>query len=36
VVNQLIRTAVGVGAFLCMLGIGVCAAAFWLTTKIGG
>jgi len=35
-VNQLIRTAVGVGAFLCLLGILVCAAAFWLTTQIPG
>ena len=35
-VNQLIRTAVGVGAFLCILGILVCAAAFWLTTQISG
>ena len=35
-VNNLIRTAVGVGAFLCMLGILVCAAAFWLTIQISG
>ena len=35
-VNNLIKTAVGVGAFLCLLGILVCAAAFWLTTQIAG
>ena len=33
-VNSMIRTAVGVGVFLCMRGIGVCAAAFWLVTQI--
>jgi len=29
-VNQLIRTAMGVGAFLCMIGAGLCLIAFWM------
>jgi hypothetical protein len=31
-VNQLIRTAMGVGAFLCLLGLALCLVAFWMTT----
>ena len=31
-VNSLIRTAVGVGAFLCLIGTGLCLAGFWITT----
>ena len=29
-VNQLIRTAMGVGAFLCLIGVGMCALAWWM------
>ncbi|HEX2913989.1 MAG TPA: hypothetical protein VH186_24505 [Chloroflexia bacterium] len=29
-VNKLIQTAVGVGAFLCMLGSGLCILAYWM------
>lgn len=33
-VSQLVRTASGVGAFLCLMGVGLCLAAFWLLTLI--
>jgi hypothetical protein len=29
-VSQLIRTAVGVGVFLCLAGLTMCLAAFWM------
>jgi hypothetical protein len=29
-VNQLIRTAMGVGAFLCLIGVAMCAFAWWM------
>ncbi len=29
-VNQLIRTAMGIGAFLSLLGAGMCVVAFWI------
>jgi len=29
-VNQLIRTAMGVGAFLCLVGVSLCLIAFWM------
>lgn len=29
-VSQLIRTAVGVGVFLCLAGLGMCLSAFWM------
>lgn len=29
-VSQLVRTAVGVGAFLCLLGVAVAVIAFWM------
>lgn len=29
-VNQLIRTAMGVGAFLCLLGTALCLVSFWM------
>lgn len=35
-VNSLIRTAVGVGVFLCFIGIGLCLAAWWITRLQGG
>jgi hypothetical protein len=31
-VNQLIRTAMGVGAFLCIIGTMLCVLAFWMFT----
>jgi len=33
-ISQLIRTAVGVGAFLCAAGVMICLAAFWMISKI--
>jgi hypothetical protein len=30
-VNQLVRTAMGVGAFLCLVGVVLCVVAFWMT-----
>ncbi len=32
-VNKLIQTAVGVGAFLCMLGSGLCVLAYWMISN---
>jgi len=29
-VNQLIRTAMGVGAFLCLIGVALCLIAYWM------
>ena len=29
-VNQLIRTAMGVGAFLCLIGIALCLIGYWM------
>ncbi len=31
-VTKLIQTAVGVGAFLCLLGLVICASAFYMAT----
>lgn len=31
-VNQLVRTAMGVGAFLCIIGTLLCVLAFWMFT----
>ena len=28
--NKLIRTAMGVGAFLCLIGLAMCLIAFWM------
>ena len=28
--NQMIRTAMGVGAFLCLIGLAMCMLAFWM------
>jgi hypothetical protein len=33
-ISQLIRTAAGIGAFLCVMGVGICVVAFWLTTRL--
>jgi len=29
-INQLVRTAMGIGAFLCLIGIALCLVAFWI------
>lgn len=34
-VKGLIQTAVGVGSFLCLLGVGVCGLAFWMARLAG-
>lgn len=34
-VKGLIQTAVGVGAFLCLFGVGVCGLAFWMARQAG-
>lgn len=34
-VRQLIQTAMGVGAFLCLFGLAVCAAAFYMVRLAG-
>lgn len=31
-INQLVRTAMGIGAFLCLIGIALCVIAFWIFT----
>lgn len=28
--NKMIRTAMGVGAFLCLIGVAMCLIAFWM------
>jgi len=33
-ISQLIRTAAGIGAFLCITGVGICVVAFWMTTRL--
>src|SRR5687768_6778659 len=33
-VTQMIRTAVGTGAFLCLLGTTICGLSFWMSTTI--
>jgi hypothetical protein len=33
-ISQLIRTAAGIGAFLCIAGVGICVVAFWMTTRL--
>ena len=35
-VTRMVQTAVGVGAFLCLLGTGLCALAYWMLGQIGG
>ena len=34
-VKGLIQTAVGVGAFLCLFGVAICAIAFWMARIAG-
>ena len=33
-ISQLVRTAIGVGVFLCISGLLVCLAAFWMLFTI--
>ena len=33
-INQLIRTAVGVGVFLCLAGTVLCLVAFWMLSTL--
>lgn len=33
-VSQLVRTAVGMGVFLCLSGVTVCLVAFWMLTGL--
>jgi sensor histidine kinase YesM len=33
-VNQMMKTAAGVGAFLILVGVGLMAAAYWLTSNL--
>jgi hypothetical protein len=33
-VSQLVRTAVGVGVFLCLAGLAMCLTAFWMLNAI--
>ena len=33
-INQLIRTAAGVGAFLCVVGVGICVVSFWMIGRV--
>ncbi|GAC1367380.1 MAG: hypothetical protein NVS4B8_27580 [Herpetosiphon sp.] len=34
-VTQLIQTAVGVGAFLCLFGVAICGFSFWMAITAG-
>jgi hypothetical protein len=33
-INQLVRTSVGVGVFLCLSGVTLCLAAFWMLSTV--
>lgn len=33
-VDQLVRTSMGVGAFLCLAGATLCAVAYWMITGL--
>ena len=33
-INQLVRTAVGVGVFLCLAGTVLCLGAFWMLSTL--
>jgi len=35
-VTRLVQTAIGIGAFLCLLGGLFCVASFWLLTMMHG
>ncbi len=33
-INELIRTSIGVGVFLWLIGVGLCMAAFWMLSLV--
>ncbi len=33
-VTKMVQTAVGVGAFLCLLGVGLCSLAYWMISQV--
>ena len=33
-VSKLVRTAIGVGVFLCLSGLAVCLTAFWMLSRL--
>jgi hypothetical protein len=33
-IDQLVRTSVGVGVFLCLAGIALCSVAFWMLSGL--
>jgi hypothetical protein len=33
-INQLVRTSVGVGVFLCLAGLILCLASFWMLSTL--
>jgi len=33
-VTRMVQTAVGVGAFLCLLGAGLCTLAYWMLSRL--
>lgn len=32
--NQLVRTSAGIGVFLCLSGVALCSAAFWMLSTL--
>lgn len=35
-ITKLIQTAIGTGAFLCLLGTAICGLSFWMLTLVPG
>jgi hypothetical protein len=35
-ITSMVQTAIGTGAFLCLLGATICAISFWLLTLVHG
>jgi hypothetical protein len=35
-ITRLIQTALGIGAFLCLLGTAICGISFWMLTTVQG
>lgn len=33
-VTRMVQTAMGVGAFLCLLGVGLCTLAYWMLSRL--
>lgn len=33
-VTRMVQTAMGVGAFLCLLGVGLCTLAYWMVSRV--